>query len=68
MAAAEDLIYFSDRCRQDPPRVDELNGLDQMQQSGVDTGMNMFSGLDFDVMTTDLFNFFPIDMSMLPRE
>ncbi|KAL0937273.1 C6 zinc finger domain protein [Colletotrichum truncatum] len=61
---SDDLIYFSNRPyreQPDPPAPDYT-----MPLPGAAPGMNPFPDLNFDVLTTDLFNFFPIDMNSTP--
>ncbi|KAF9875081.1 hypothetical protein CkaCkLH20_07347 [Colletotrichum karsti] len=61
---SDDLIYFSNRpYRQQPePIAPDYS----MSLPGAGTGLNPFPDLNYDVLTTDLFNFFPIDMNAGP--
>ncbi|KAI8286681.1 Lactose regulatory protein LAC9 [Colletotrichum sp. SAR11_240] len=59
-----DLIYFSNRgYRQQPEPLPQDYA---MSLPGTAPGLNPFPDLNFDVLTTDLFNFFPIDMNGTP--
>lgn len=62
---SDDLIFFSNR----PYRHQQPEPLPadySMPLPGAAPGLNPFSDLDFDVLTTDLFNFFPIDVNSTP--
>ncbi|KAH0430342.1 C6 zinc finger domain protein [Colletotrichum camelliae] len=61
---SDDLIYFSNRgYRQQPEPLPQDYA---MSLPGTAPGLNPFPDLNFDVLTTDLFNFFPIDMNGTP--
>ncbi|GKT42718.1 uncharacterized protein ColSpa_02899 [Colletotrichum spaethianum] len=60
---SDDLIFFSNRAyRPQPEPVTDY----AMPVSGAGPVMNPFSDLNFDVLTTDLFNFFPVDTNAAP--
>ncbi|KAF6815468.1 C6 zinc finger domain-containing protein [Colletotrichum musicola] len=62
---SDDLIFFSNRPyrHQQPEPVPADYS---MSLPGATPVLNPFSDLDFDVLTTDLFNFFPIDVNSTP--
>ncbi|KAJ0383506.1 hypothetical protein COL922a_010350 [Colletotrichum nupharicola] len=61
---SDDLIYFSNRgYRQQPEPLPQDYA---MSLPGTAPGLHPFPDLNFDVLTTDLFNFFPIDMNGTP--
>ncbi|KAF6826381.1 C6 zinc finger domain protein [Colletotrichum plurivorum] len=63
---SDDLIFFSNRpYRQQQPEPVPADY--SMSLPGAAPGLNPFSDLDFDVLTTDLFNFFPIDVNSTPH-
>lgn len=62
---SDDLIFFSNRTYRPPPEpVADYT----MPVSGAGSMVNPFSDLNFDVLTTDLFNFFPVDMNSAPSD
>ncbi|TDZ30785.1 putative transcriptional regulatory protein [Colletotrichum spinosum] len=62
---SDDLIFFSNRAYQ--PRTEPVQQDFAMSLPGAASTTNPFADLSFDVLTTDLFNFFPIDMNGAPN-
>ncbi|GJC97589.1 C6 zinc finger domain-containing protein [Colletotrichum higginsianum] len=62
--ASDDLIFFSNRASYRPQQPEEP--LADYAMPSMPGSVNPFSDLNFDVLTTDLFNFFPVDMSAAP--
>ncbi|KAK2015794.1 C6 zinc finger domain-containing protein [Colletotrichum eremochloae] len=60
---SDDLIFFSNRgYRQQPEPLTDYT----IPMTGAGPVLNPFSDLNFDVLTTDLFNFFPVDTNAAP--
>ncbi|WDK18244.1 C6 zinc finger domain-containing protein [Colletotrichum graminicola] len=59
---SDDLIFFSNRGYRQPEALTDY----AIPMAGTGPVLNPFSDLNFDVLTTDLFNFFPVDTNAAP--